>query len=204
MVSFPHLKAPLLLSPSTASAGLDLIVSKLFYSSWSLTVWVAPNTFYEQTAPSLQCCQVNPSTGRPNTRSSPLPSSTAGNSQQRRGIHCGKNPGQQSYQPETVLSSQVGRVQNQTQLLGISGWCSCPRVHSGFSLETSQSPLTHPIHRLWHHSFLNAITRSTGTLLPWRGGRHLFRPPSLMEYLRATTLETFHSHDPLYIPPHCH
>ena len=44
MVSFPYLKAPLLLSPSTAFAGLDLTVYKLFYSSWSLTVPVAPNT----------------------------------------------------------------------------------------------------------------------------------------------------------------
>ena len=37
---------------------------------------------------------------------------------------------------------------------------------------------------------------------PVRG--HLLRPPSLTEYLWATTPETFCLHNPLYIPPHHH
>ena len=50
MVLFPHLKAPLLLSPSTVFPGLDLTISKLFYSSWSLMVLVAPDTFVYQSS----------------------------------------------------------------------------------------------------------------------------------------------------------
>ena len=69
-----------------------------------------------------------------------------------------------------MLPCQVGRIWNQTQLLGTSRQCSCAGVCHRFSLETSQSPLSYLICRLRHYLFSNDIISSARTSLPWRGG----------------------------------
>ena len=66
----------------------------------------------------------------------------------------------------------MGRVQDQTQLVGTLGWCSCPRPCRKLSPDTPQGPVPDLFCRIYSHPLSShLVTSSVGSSLPWEGGR---------------------------------